>query len=172
MKKGKRPVFDKAASIKALKQLEEERAIRRGYDMALVASAAILWWMHGFHAEDIRRLSKDIRMLEDTLAQETRDGTWEENAKVRLSGIWEELGIDTLEWSDTQGLSDSEAIGAAIALETVICALHDDDYFVVSDGELKEYYQEFMQRAREYGAGKWNMEHERRTLLQEMESDS
>ena len=172
MKKDKRPVFDKAASIKALKRLEEERAIRRGYDMALVASAAILWWVHGFHAEDIRRLSKDIRMLKDALAQETRDGTWEENARARLSGIREELGIDTLEWSDTQGLSDSEAIGAAIALETVICALHDDDYFGVPDEELKEYYQEFMQRAREYGAGKWNMEYERRTLLQEMESDS
>jgi hypothetical protein len=172
MKNGKRPVFDRTASIRALKKLEEDRAIRRGYDMAIVASASILWRVHGFHAVDIKRVYEDIRVLEDTLAQETKDGTWEEKARARLSGIREELDIDTLDWSNTQGLSDCEAMGAAIALETVICALHDDDYFVVSNEELKEYYTEFMQRVREYGAGKWNMAYEKRELEREMTGDS
>ena len=167
-KKRHRKIFDKNASVAALKEAEENRAICRGWDVALTASASILWYQHMFSADDISQMVSDVKLLRENTYSEVDNGSWQEAAYERLTAIKDELGIDTLNWPLDGGLSDSEVLGASLALEMVVCALHDDDYFTVENDELKEFHEEFRRKIFEYSEGDWNLMQERKTLRTEI----
>ena len=167
-KKKHRWIFDKRASVAALKEMEENRAILRGWDVALIASVSILWYEHMFNADDISKMVSDVKLLRENTYGEAKSGDWREAAYKRLTAIKDELGIDTLNWPADGGLSNSEVPGASLALEMVICTLHDDDYFTVEDDELRDFHTEFRKRIFEYSEGDWNLVQEKKTLETEI----
>lgn len=166
-KRKHRGIFNRKASIALLKRNEENRAILRGWDVAITASVSILWYEHMFNPEDISQLGTDVKLLRENTYSEAEGGNWQKAASERITAIKDELGIDTLDWPQSGGLNDSEVLGAALALETVICALHDDDYFTVENDELKEFHNEFRKKIFEYSEGGWNLMQERKTLKTE-----
>ena len=132
--------------------------------MAKVASVDVLWNDHQFYPEDISQVLDDIELLKESVFKEARDNTWEESASQRINAIKETLGIDTLYWPADRGLNDSEVLGAALGLEMVICALHDDDYFTVEDDEIVTFHDEFREKILEYSNGTLNLSREARVL--------
>lgn len=163
MAKNKRWVFSKAKSIAALKAAEEERAIYRGWSMCNVASVAILWDYHSFDEEMIQRIHDDIQLLCDDYNGQASDEIRKCLTYDRVDMVNEALSINLVEWFEP-GLSKPEMVGVSAALENLICALHDDDYFGVDDAELKTYYAELKERIHGYALGKWNLMQERERL--------
>lgn len=163
MRKRKK-IFDRGASIAALKREEEDRGILRGWRIAKVASVDVLWNDFAFNAEDIVQTLDDVELLKQSIFEEARNNTWKESAFQRINAIKEELGIDTLYWPAEKGLNNSEVLGAALGLEMVICALHDDDYFVVTNDEIIEFHDKLRDKMYEYSNGDLNLSREARVL--------
>ena len=165
-KNHKRWTFSKARSIAALKAAEEERAIYRGWSMCNVASVGILWDQHRFTEEMIRHICEDVQLLCNDYNSQASDEIRKGLTYDRVDMVNEALGINLVEWFEP-GLSKPEMVGVSAALENLICALHDDDYFGVDDVELKAYYAELKERVHDYALGKWNLMQERKRLEQE-----
>ena len=161
--KHKRWPFSRSASIVALKAAERERAIFRGWSVGNIASVGILWELHNFDAEMIRHLCDDIQLLKDDYNGQASDEVRKSLTYERVDAVEEALGINLTEWFEP-GLSRPEMVGVSAALENIICALHDDDYFGVEDDELKAYYAELKERINGYALGKWNLQREKKRL--------